>query len=246
MLRIGTAGWALPAQARERFPDGDSHLARYASVLNCVEINSSFHRPHKRSTYERWAATVPGDFRFSLKLPKAITHVKRCEGCYDDVARFIDETASLGNKRAAVLVQFPPTFQFELGRMERFFADLRSLYDGFLVCEPRHASWFAADAGVLLRDFKIGRVAADPAPEGSDEAPGGWRGIAYLRLHGAPRVYYSRYEKEAVESIAKRLVGNEAPERWCIFDNTAAGAAIENALELVEQCRILETAPGNY
>ena len=238
MLRIGTAGWILPAQARDSFPAGESHLARYSALLNCAEINSSFHRPHRRATYERWAATVPDHFRFSLKVPKEITHVKRCSGCYDVLARFIDESASLGSKRAVLLVQLPPTFRFDRSQMERFFSDLRSLYNDFAVCEPRHASWFASDADVLLREFRIGRVAADPPPPGSDEEPGGWDGIAYFRLHGAPRTYYSRYAEEAIGSIAMRLRRNKAPEQWCIFDNTAAGAAIDNALELARNSRL--------
>lgn len=216
MLRIGTAGWILPAQARDSFPAGESHLARYSALLNCAEINSSFHRPHRRATYERWAATVPDHFRFSLKVPKEITHVKRCSGCYDVLARFIDESASLGSKRAVLLVQLPPTFRFDRSQMERFFSDLRSLYNDFAVCEPRHASWFASDADVLLREFRI----------------------AYFRLHGAPRTYYSRYAEEAIGSIAMRLRRNKAPEQWCIFDNTAAGAAIDNALELAGNSRL--------
>jgi uncharacterized protein YecE (DUF72 family) len=198
-----------------------------------VEINSSFYRPHRRVTYERWAATVPDDFRFSLKVPKEITHVKRCIGCYDDLARFIDDTSSLGAKRAVLLVQLPPKLAFERAQIEQFFSDLRSLYDGLVACEPRHASWFAGDAGQVFREFHVGRVAADPPRPDTDDAPGGWPGIAYFRLHGSPRIYYSRYGDEAIESIAMRLRRAPAPEQWCIFDNTAAGAAIENALELL-------------
>ena len=76
-VRVGTAGWALPVAFRDQFPADGSHLARYASVFGAVEINSSFYRAHLRSTYSRWAASVPEDFRFSVKMPKTITHSYR-------------------------------------------------------------------------------------------------------------------------------------------------------------------------
>ena len=57
--RIGTAGWSIPRQHAAAFPAGGSHLERYAQRFNAVEINSSFYRPHRRATYERWAASVP-------------------------------------------------------------------------------------------------------------------------------------------------------------------------------------------
>ena len=219
-------------QIRDRFPPGESQLARYAGVFNCAEINSSFHQPHRKTTYERWAATVPDDFRFSVKIPKEITHTKQCNDCYDDLARFLEETAALGLKRSVLLMQFPPKFEYDGARMEAFFSELRSLYEGFAVCEPRNASWFADDASALLQAFRIGRVVADPAlNEGASEA-GGWRGITYFRLHGAPRIYYSRYSDEVVAAVAERLSQDAARERWCIFDNTASGAATENALDL--------------
>ena len=74
-LFIGTAGWSIPRQVAPHFPGEGTHLHRYARVLHCVEINSSFHRPHAAATYARWAASAPAEFRFSVKIPRAITHV---------------------------------------------------------------------------------------------------------------------------------------------------------------------------
>ena len=84
----------------------------------------------------------------------------------------------------------------------------------------------------VLVAYGIGRVAADPALCESAASPAGWDGIVYYRQHGSPRMYYSRYEPPAIAAIAGRLTASTAAERWCIFDNTSAGAAIENALEL--------------
>lgn len=231
-IRIGTAGWSLPQTVRERFPPGVSQLERYAQTLSCVEINSSFHRPHRRSTYERWFDSVPDDFAFALKLPKTITHQRRLAACEEDLERFLDESAGLGKKRAILLVQLPPSFAFESALAGSFFESLRA-HDagGLVVCEPRHPSWFLADAEALLTSFEIARVAADPAAVIAAGSPGGWSGLAYYRWHGTPRTYYSAYDEIALRDLAAR-VGGHSGSAWCIFDNTASGAATENALQL--------------
>jgi uncharacterized protein YecE (DUF72 family) len=102
-----------------------------------------------------------------------------------------------------------------------------------VVCEPRHASWFSPDAETLLQRFEVGRVAADPTTIAGADRPGGWPGIVYYRLHGSPRIYWSAYGHGFLEGIAdaiRRLPASTAA--WCIFDNTAAGAALENAWQL--------------
>jgi len=233
-MRIGTAGWTIPLVSRSRFALEGSQLERYASQMNCVEINSSFHRSHRQSIYARWAASVPNDFAFAVKVPKAITHIRRCVDCDEEVARFLDESAALGPKRCVLLVQLPPSFAYDPVTMGRFFSTLRRDYQGLAVCEPRHASWFTSEADAALREHRIGRVASDPARCNGAEVPGGWRGIAYYRWHGSPRTYYSRYEPGAIAQLASRLKDESAPERWCIFDNTAGGTALENARELLD------------
>src|SRR5947209_14478083 len=107
-VRVGCAGWSIPREHAGRFPAGGSHLLRYAERFPAVEINTSFYRPHLPSTYARWAADTPEGFRFSVKVPKEITHEKRLVGVDDPLDRFLDETAALGAKRGPLLVQLPP------------------------------------------------------------------------------------------------------------------------------------------
>lgn len=234
MIRIGCAGWSLPRAQQDAFAEGASHLARYATRFSVTEINSSFHRPHKRSLYEKWAASVPADFRFCAKLPRTITHERRLAGCEDLIDRFFDEVGGLGDQLACVLVQLPPSFAFDAPLTQRFFALLRTRFSGALAMEPRHASWFTPEADALLGALQVARVLADPVRHEAGRAPGGWPGRVYLRLHGTPRVYYSPYETPLLEQLATRLLQAEADgaDCWCIFDNTASGAAVGNALEL--------------
>jgi uncharacterized protein YecE (DUF72 family) len=116
---------------------------------------------------------------------------------------------------------------------ERFFRELRARVAGPIACEPRHASWFAPEAGALLSELRIGRVAADPAPVADASRPGGWPGLSYYRLHGSPQIYYSSYSDKEIQAATAQLTtrAGEGSECWCIFDNTAAGAATHNALK---------------
>ena len=232
-LRLGTAGWNVPSARRERIGGDGSHLTRYAARLNAVEINSSFYRPHRRTTYERWAGATPDDFRFSVKVPRSITHtLDFTPGVVD---RFIEECAGLGPKLAVLLVQLPPKHIFDLNNAQELFDVLRARTMVPLVCEPRHASWFADGADQWLASQRIARVAADPARiEGADH-PGGWQGLRYFRLHGSPRIYYSSYTDEALSGFNDRLAVATGSDSWCIFDNTALGAAMENALWIRER-----------
>ena len=228
---IGTAGWAIPRRWAELAPPVGKGLARYARVLNAVEINSSFYRPHARETYARWAANVPDHFRFAVKVPKAITHEARLHDVGDRLLKFVDEASGLGDKLGVLLVQLPGRFEFDATIARTFFALLRKQYGGDVVCEPRNPSWFTPQASTVLRRHRIGRVAADPPKGAAACAPGGWHGIVYFRLHGSPRVYFSPYDQPFLMAIAQRVAERDVPA-WVIFDNTGSGAAFENAVRM--------------
>ncbi|HYI41527.1 MAG TPA: DUF72 domain-containing protein [Allosphingosinicella sp.] len=238
-LRIGTAGWSIPAAAAGAFPREGSSLDRYAARLDCAEINSSFHRSHRPDTWRRWASSVPDGFLFSAKLSKEITHERRLVDCGGPLAAALAEMGGMGDRLAVLLVQLPPSLAFEQAVAEAFFAELRSRWDRQVAFEPRHPSWFEPGADALLEGRRIARVAADPARVPAAVEPGGWRGLAYYRLHGSPAVYRSSYDDGRLEAYAKRLAGATVPT-WCIFDNTASSAAAGDALKLQ---RLLASLP---
>ncbi|WP_404286623.1 DUF72 domain-containing protein [Microvirga sp. RSM25] len=231
-VRIGTAAWSIPKEHAARFPAAGSHLERYAAVLNAVEINSSFYRPLRTATYERWATSVPEDFRFAVKIPKAITDERRLKDIDDLLDRFLSEVGGLGPKLGTLLVQLPPSLSFQDGIADRFLSGLRGRVPGSIACEPRHPSWFTPQVDTLLDMLRIARVAADPAPVPGADEPGDWRGQSYYRLHGSPRIYYSAYSAGYLAVISEVLARDLAAgiETWCIFDNTAAFAATGDAL----------------
>jgi uncharacterized protein YecE (DUF72 family) len=228
----------VPSGVADGFPAEGSHLQRYAARFSAAEINSSFHRPHRRATYERWAASVPPAFRFSLKLPKTISHATSPAGQDALIGRFAEEAHGLGEKLGVVLVQFPPKRAFDAAEMDALFGSLAAAFACPIVCEPRHASWFTAAADELLVRRRIARVAADPAKFAGADAPGGWQGLHYYRLHGSPVIYRSSYDAAALSDLAEALVTGAAAgsDAWCIFDNTASSAAAGNGLALQELC----------
>lgn len=219
---------------QQDFGPGASHLARYATRFPVTEINSSFHRPHQRSLYEKWAAAVPDGFGFCAKLPKTITHERRLVDCEPLLAEFLGQAGGLGDKLRCLLVQLPPKLAFDAAIAQAFLRQLRERFPGALACEPRHASWFSPEADGLLASFEVARVLADPVRHAPGRAPGGWQGRVYLRLHGSPRMYYSSYEPGLLQALAERIAHSVAAgaQVWCIFDNTASGAATGDALTL--------------
>jgi uncharacterized protein YecE (DUF72 family) len=231
---VGCAGWSIPKSHAGAFPPPGSHLERYARQFPAVEINSSFYRPHRPATYARWAASVPDDFRFAVKMPREITHKRRLVHVAEPLERFLSEVADLGGKLGPILIQLPPRLAFEAASAGQFFAELRDRFAGQVVCEPRHPSWMDSRANQLLIDAKVARAAADPAVVPNAAEPGGWPGLTYYRLHGSPKIYYSAYSAKFLSLLVKSLIDRAATgPAWCIFDNTAEGHAARNALDLL-------------
>ena len=232
---VGCAGWAIPKEAQSDFPAEGTHLQRYAARFPAVEINSSFYRPHRPATYARWGASVPPAFRFAVKVPKAITHERRLAGADVPLEAFLAEASVLGERLGCLLVQLPPSLAYDATTAAAFLTVLRARYAGPVAFEPRHASWFADPVARVLEAHRVGRVAADPARVPAAGEPGGWPGTIYFRLHGSPRIYYSPYDESYLDALADRLraAATRTEPVWCIFDNTALGAATPNALGLL-------------
>ncbi|WP_332856173.1 DUF72 domain-containing protein [Duganella sp. S19_KUP01_CR8] len=229
--RIGCAGWSIDRASSPQFASDGSHLQRYARVLNAVEINSSFYRPHQASTYARWAADVPDDFRFSVKLPRSITHDHRLKDVNELLARFAGEAGALGAKLGCVLVQLPPSLALDAALADALFDRLAAQLHCGIACEARHPSWFADAATTVLSAHRVTRVIADP-PAGQPGPHVPTSDTVYARLHGSPRMYYSSYTDEYLDSVAAHLADRDG---WVIFDNTASGAALPNALALMKK-----------
>jgi len=231
LYQVGTAGWALPADLRAR-AEGQSALSRYAEMFNAVEVNSTHYKYHRPDTFARWCATVPEDFRFSIKMHRDITHVSRLTRV-DDAVNFLRTLAAFGDKLGVVLVQLPPSLAFTPD-VEEFLRTLASEYQGALAVEPRHPSWIHGGVEQLLRQLRMARVAADPPLITEHVLAAGDRSISYYRFHGNPQMYRSVYSPERLQELAAQMIANRMGDgdTFAFFDNTMSGAAHRNALDL--------------
>ncbi len=234
-IYIGTAGWDLPPQVRSRFVGEGSNLEKYSRFLNATEINSSFYRDHKPETYRKWAEMVPSDFRFAVKLNKYFTHEQRLAETGDKLKESLDGVMQLEEKFGTLLIQLPGSLEFSRHIADLFFRELRHVYEGEVVLEPRNKTWVSREAADLLTGYSINKVLADPE---LCRMPKTLRAqvefVSYLRLHGTPDKYRSSYSPELLDRIAQQISKTYASGStvWCIFDNTTLGYATENALDL--------------
>lgn len=224
---VGTAGWSVDRKVK-RFAKTGSMLERYASVFGGVEVNSSFYRRHRPATWHRWHDAVPETFTFAVKLARSVTHERGLVDADAEIETFFADVAPLRSKLGPVLVQLPPRLEFDPPVLAAFFQCVRGHWKGRIEIEPRHVSWSEKSALGLLKEYEIGLVYADPQGKELREAAIGTHSN-YFRLHGSPKVYFSSYSADEIREIAARL----GPRSWCIFDNTASGAAQINGIRML-------------
>lgn len=228
---IGTAGWNIPTSTKNFFPHEGTQLERYADVLECVEITSTFLRDHRRETFARWASITPRSFKFSVKLSQRFTH-QAGSFSSDDLERVLDGYNELEEKLDVVLLQFPPTQPFDPFFFENLLESVRHSFLGSLVIEPRHSSWHCKEAIELMQMFNVSKVVADPERcEFSKRESVDYGGVSYLRFHGTPDTYKSSYGDEVLRELKDKILSTKQ-DLWVIFEPTSFGHATENALKL--------------
>src|SRR5436309_775391 len=108
---VGTSGYSYPEWKGSFYPakvPARQMLGFYAARFSTVEINNTFYRPPVASVLEAWAGQVPSDFRFVLKAPQAITHVRRLAGAGESVASLLETARTLKERLGPLLFQLPP------------------------------------------------------------------------------------------------------------------------------------------
>ena len=181
-LYCGTSGfsfkeWKGPFYPA-KLPAGDM-LAYYATRLPAVEINNTFYRMPRAELLGGWASQVPGSFRFAVKAPRRITHVKQLAGCEEEARFFFEALRALGDRLGVVLFQLPPHARADVAKLERFLDLLPQ--EVAAAFEFRHPSW--RDDAVL--DALAGRAAAWVTTDDAGEPAAGLPRTApftYLRL----------------------------------------------------------------
>ena len=233
---IGTSGWTYPGW-REGFYAGVpqrrwlGHCARHFTAL---EVNATFYRLLKESTYERWRTETPEGFAFAIKGSRFVTHVKRLREVKESVRLQRARTAGLGPKLKAVLWQLPPGLHKDTDLLRDFAEALSGWPESRHALEFRHASWFDNEVAACLAAHELAACISDAASWPMWEVV--TTDLVYVRLHGHERTYASRYGADGLEPWAERARGwlAEGREVHVYFDNDMEGAAPDDALRLME------------
>ncbi len=230
----GTSGLDLPVP-RSQYPAaflGKSRLQYYASLFNSLEINSIFYKLPRSSTVVNWAASVPGNFRFTFKVSKTITHVKELKFDVKDVNDFIKAVENIGEKKGCLLAQFPPSLKIEkLDQLQRLLETLgEATYNSHwkLAIEFRDPSWYEREVHELLEEYNAVMVIQD-IPKSATPLNQIRGDFVYLRFHGPEPRYRGDYSDEFLKQYAGYINTwiSEKKTVYAYFNNTV-GAAVKN------------------
>lgn len=231
---VGTSGFSYDDWKGIFYPTGlpqEKRLTYYAQHYNTVEINATFYRMFARSVFARWRDDTPDGFRFTLKGPRSVTHVKRLDDVGDELRQFYKSIQDLQDKLALVLWQLPPSFKFDsIDKLTRFVGLLPP--DTKHVIELRHTSLFNDEVYTLLNEHRVGFVINDSAHFPSVEVI--TSDVCYIRFHGPAKLYASLYSIEAMQSWADKIrVWLNHYDVYAYFNNDYDGRALQNSIELL-------------
>ncbi|HYG70480.1 MAG TPA: DUF72 domain-containing protein, partial [Anaeromyxobacteraceae bacterium] len=212
-------------------------LEAYARRFPTVEINATFYRlpaPHVVAT---WRDAVPGDFRFAVKAPQRITHLKRLLDCEDLVARFYEVAAELRGGLGPVLFQLHPGMKADVPRLRAFLALLP--HGGRAAFEFRHPSWFDDAVYVALADAGAALCVADTDDGETPTIP--TAGFGYLRLRRA------EYDLPALARWRDRILAQRWQEAFVFFkhEDEARGPVFATAFALLGEEERAAPDPGH-
>jgi len=230
---IGTSGWSYDHWREVFYPKGVSAAKRlqyYCRRFDTVEVNATFYRLPKDSTYEKWRNETPDDFVFALKGSKLITHNKKLKGVKKDVGRFLSGAQILGAKLGPVLFQLPPSFKKNVNRLSSF---LKILPEGFrCAIEFRNDAWNDKEVYKELKKHKVAYcIVSAPGLGCNVEVTADF---AYIRFHGRTKWYSYLYSREEIKEWAGRIaeMTKDGTDVYAYFNNDFEGYAVRNAADL--------------
>lgn len=234
-FHVGTSGWSYEHWKGGFYPEGlTKHrwFDFYAERFDSVEVNATFYRRFKDSTYRKWRDQAPDGFRYVLKVPRLISHRHKLHDVGQLIAEFNRSVHLLGSKLGMLLLQLPPNMPYLPQRLD---AALQAFSAPSLVAvEFRDERWLTEEIFSLLR--KLGANYCNPEypqHELTDIVTGN---AGYLRLHGRKAWYTDDYTHEALCSIAQtahRMQRQGAQEIYIFFNNDFEAHAPHNAAALI-------------
>ncbi len=232
-IRVGCSGWNYRHWREAFYPKGlptTRWFEHYAGVFSTVELNTSFYHLPKPETFEKWRDQAPDGFRYAVKAPRFITHMKKLKDCSEPVDEFLCRARKLGHTIGPILYQLPPRWAFNRTRLEEFISLLPA--DLIHVFEFREKSWITEEVMALLDSRGIAFCVHDMPGSATPRWAAG--PIAYIRFHGGEGKYWGRYSDEGLLGWSDWIVEQARSGRavWIYFNNDLFAHAIQDALTL--------------
>jgi uncharacterized protein YecE (DUF72 family) len=239
MIYAGTSNPEVPEKNKTLYPEAfkdKSKLTYYASLFNSVEINATFKKLPMKRTIEKWAASVPQDFRFTFKLNSAITHNKGLAFNPDDLTSFISLINVVEEKKGCLLMQFPGKLNAScINQLEHLLAHLKAVdpdQQWKPAAEFRNESWYQPETFEILKNYNTAVVIHDM--HGSATAPDYATGpFVYLRFHGTEKGYRGSYSDKILSEYAAQInTWNAKGKTVFVYFNNTLGDAANNLVTL--------------
>ena len=232
-FRIGISGWQYPDFNERFYPDDlekTEQLSYYAQNFPSVEINNTFYQLPQEETIQNWVDQTQGDFIFSIKASRYITHMKNLLDPEETLPNFFDRISHFGEKCGPILFQLPPHWKINLKRLENFLDHLPGEYR--YTFELRNETWLKEETYGLLRKYNAAFCIYDfnfrqsPRITTTD--------LVYIRLHGPGKAYQDPYTEQTLRDWRDRILSwlEQEKQVHCYFDNTYRGHAWDNAKKL--------------
>lgn len=238
VLRIGTSGIVVPGN-KQTIPFEFQHKTRlnyYSSYFNSLEVNSTFKKLPRATTFEKWASEVDDNFEFTIKAWKEITHAKKLDVELSNIGVFFEAVNNIGNKKGCLLIQFPGSITIDykntVEQIVSKFNELNSNGQWKIAVEFRNISWYNETVLNMLRHFKVAIVQHDMPKSQSLELLND-SSFFYIRLHGPVGDYRGSYSTTFLETLSQKITGflNEGKDVYLYFNNTM-GDAFQNAITI--------------
>lgn len=201
----------------------------YCQHFSTYELNATFYRFPTVKSLQSWYEKSPGEFIFSVKVPKQITHMQKFADCEALIEDFYSVCSTgLKEKLGCILFQLPPSFEYTEERLELILGYLKPEFKN--VIEFRNGSWWNKEVFDAFSESKaiFCNVRYPKLPEGIVATSG----IGYLRFHGSLKLFYSSYSQKELEKAFDEIKKSNVDAFFIYFNNTASSAGILNALEM--------------
>jgi len=230
--RIGCSGWqyrdwrgvVYPADLRAR-----DWLGWYAEHFDTVELNSTFYRLPRPEVVERWAAAAPDGFTFAVKVGAFGTHRMKLRDPHRWLANHLDRVRRLGPSLGPNLLQLPPHWRRDAGRLDDFLAAAPS--DLRWAVELREPSWLHDDVYEVLHRHGAALVQHDLLPGVPHLVTADF---VYLRFHGPDALrtpYHGTYGPRRLWRWERRCREwlDDSLDIYAYFNNDWYGSAVTDA-----------------